>query len=206
MNRFERVLPSGYVEVYSIDAKKKSTVILMNVALILVFAVSFFLMMLPLLDKNFEARQMIDPEKMPIWLSVLVTVAVYLGYIVLHELTHGIAYKGMTGEPLTYGITLAVAYCGVPHIYVSRKVALIASAAPLVVFTVLFGGLSAVLFATDTLLYTLSAVVLCAHLGGCVGDLWVISLLLFRFKDPALLVRDTGPKQTFMMPPKEESV
>ena len=204
MKHFERELPQGYVEAYSIDAKKKSTVILMNVLAILAFAVLYLLMMLPLFSSDFERRQMISSEKMPTWLVSLVMLVIYIGYIVLHELTHGVAYKSLTGEKLTYGFTLSVAFCGVPHIYVSRRVALIASAAPLVVFTVLFGALAATLFLLDTMLYTLAAVILCAHLSGCVGDIWVISLLLFKLRDPAVLVKDTGPKQIFMIPQKGE--
>ena len=47
-------------------------------------------------------------------------------YILLHELVHGAAYKLLTGRKLTFGLTLSVAYCGVPDIFVYRNAALAA--------------------------------------------------------------------------------
>ena len=42
-----------------------------------------------------------------------------------------------------------------------------------------------------------AALLLALHLGGCIGDLYDAWLYLFRFRDPATLMQDTGPKQTF---------
>ena len=60
------------------------------------------------------------------FLHSIIFIAAMLLYIVLHELTHGIAYKLTTGRKLTFGFTLSVAYCGVPDIYVYRKAAMTA--------------------------------------------------------------------------------
>ena len=126
--------------------------------------------------------------------TLLIFLAVLLIYIVLHELTHGAAYKLMTRQKLTFGMTLSVAYCGVPDIYVYRRTALISLLAPFVVFTVVFGA--AAILITDPIGKILAAFMLALHVGGCVGDLYDTILFLFRFRDPLTLMRDTGPKQT----------
>ena len=175
-------------------------------SVLLFFAVFFIsaviVSLLPLLSDS-GSRQSRYSEHT--WLIVLIAIVAYMIYILLHELTHGAAYKALTGEKLTYGLTLSVAFCGVPNIYVSRKASLIASAAPLVIFTVLFGTATVILFFVDLALYLACATLLCVHLGGCAGDLWVIFTLLFRIKDASTLVKDTGPKQIFYIKKETDS-
>ncbi len=196
MKSFERELPEGYNEVKTIDAKNAKVGIIMNiiaVAIALPFvALAFILTALP----NYEYTYGGISEEM-MWLVMLVFALAMLLYIVLHELTHGAAYKLLTKERLTYGFTLTVAFCGVPHIYIYRKTAIIASAAPLVVFSVLFLSLAAVFYFTNSLLFVLTSILFAVHLGGCCGDMYVIYLMLFKYKDPKTLVRDTGPMQSF---------
>lgn len=131
----------------------------------------------------------------------LVSYGLFMGgmflYIILHELTHGAAYKLLTGEKLTYGFTQSVAYCGVPNIYVYRTAAMIAMLAPFVVFTVLFGA--AVLLADNAAHRFLWTVLLAVHLGGCCGDLYGAVIFLFRFRSSDTLMRDTGPTQYFFV-------
>jgi hypothetical protein len=59
-------------------------------------------------------------------------------YVILHELTHGLLYKILTKQKLTFGLTLSVAFCGVPHIYVNKKTALLSVLAPFVVYNIIF--------------------------------------------------------------------
>ncbi len=115
--------------------------------------------------------------------------------IIVHELLHGAAYKLLTGEKLTFGFTLSVAYCGVPHIYVYRRAALIALLTPFTVFTILYIVL--LLAVSDPFTKLCILLPFAVHTGGCVGDLYDTYIYLTRFKDPATLMQDTGPKQTF---------
>ena len=124
-----------------------------------------------------------------------------IAYLFLHELVHGAAYKLLTGAKLTFGLDIksSIAFCGVPDIYVYRKTALIALLAPFCVFL-----LPAVLMfilpgAWDRLLVM---VFISCHVGGCTGDLYDAFLYLFRLRDPATLMNDTGPRQTFYMKEK----
>ncbi len=133
-------------------------------------------------------------------IRLLVFCAALLAYVILHELVHGAAYKILTKQKLTFGLTLTVAYCGVPDIYVYRKASLIALLAPFVLFTVLFAVL--LFFMPTAVDKCLMAFLLGVHVGGCVGDLYGAALYVFRFRDPETLMRDTGPAQTFYLPQK----
>ena len=46
-------------------------------------------------------------------------------------------------------------------------------------------------------MFMLFAALFTLHVAGCVGDLWVAGVLLFRYRGREVLMNDTGPKQTF---------
>ncbi len=185
-NTFEKTLPEGYQPIFTVDAKDKRTALILNVAAIL-------LTVLGVLISIFTIKAGDYLENFSLARNLIFLVAL-LAYIVLHELVHGAAYKLLTGEKLTFGMTLSVAYCGVPHIYVYRRTALVALLSPFVVFTLLFGALL-FLFSGWDQLYV--AFLLSFHIGGCSGDLYDTILYLTKLRDPQILMQDTGPKQTF---------
>lgn len=192
MDRFKTELPASYEEVYHIDATGKKTGILLNLAafgIMIVLAVPFVL--------GYHLK-FVFPDDM----LILYPVGLFglIAYLVLHELTHGAAYKLLTRQKLTFGFSWSCAFCGVPDIYTSRATALTALAAPLVVFTVLLLPLTIWLGTFSAPLYMASAFIFCMHLSGCVGDIYMLLLLLFRYKDPALLMKDTGPAQSLYLP------
>jgi hypothetical protein len=187
---YETELPAGYREAYTVDAKAKKTVILLTLLSLAItaagIAASFLLIRPTGFLENFSM------------IKYFIVVAVMLAYIVLHELTHGAAYKLLTHQKLTFGFTFTVAFCGVPQIWVYRRAAIISLLAPFTVFTILFGG--AVLLLPDAWDKMYAAVLLGLHVGGCAGDLYDTALYLFRFRDPRTLMQDTGPRQTFYLP------
>ena len=197
MKNFETELPEGYRQVYEIDAKNKKTAILLNAVALIIF----FLTLLPfILSLGFRNLFRL-PTQRDLLLFYIVLLVSIIAYMVLHELVHGACYKLLTHRKLTFGISLSCAYCGVPDIYVYRKASLIAILAPFVVFTILF--LPPALLSGSYPLLRLTAVLLfCANVSGCTGDLYGAALMLFRFRDPMLLIRDTGPKQTYYLPEK----
>ena len=192
MKSFEATLPAGYREVFTIDAADKKIGLRLNIVAAIVMAAIIAPAWLIIRPGKF------DPSRFS---SVLLTLAAMAFYMVLHELTHGAAYKLLTRQKLKFGVTLTVAYCGVPDIYVYRRTALISLLAPFVVFTLLFGGLT--LGLRDPWSKLLCAILLGIHVGGCAGDLYDTWLFLTRFRDPRTLMRDTGPKQTFYAPETE---
>ena len=190
MMHYESDLPEHYHAAFTIDAADKKTGIILNV----IGAVIMIVLILPAV---FILRPWTgEIGKLSIGL-LIVTVTLFV-YLVLHELTHGAAYKLLTGQKLTFGLTATVAYCGVPNIYVYRTASLIALLAPFVVFDIVFG--SAVIALQDPMNKFLAWLVFSIHVGGCVGDLYDTGLYLTRFRDKRTLMRDTGPKQTFYLP------
>ena len=187
MANYYNELPENYELVKIIDAKNAKTVIWMNVVAIVLMVASImpFLMI-----KDFSMAD-VEPKEMLIGLGVLFVGMI--AYIILHELTHGLVYKVMTKQKLTFGLTLSCAFCGVPNIYVTRKTALLAILAPFVVFSIIFIPLIIVLPAN---MINLALVIIFGiHFSGCVGDLYgTIVLITLKGK---ILMNDTGPKQTF---------
>ena len=197
---FESELPEGYRAVKTIDAKDKKVGIILNLIALIPITISlviaYFAMGKPTIFSD-------DENAWENLICILVCFAVLIAYIILHELVHGAVYKFFTREKLTFGLTLTVAFCGVPKIYVYRKPALVAVLAPFVTFLPIFLTLCFVL--PTPFMRLLAAFVLGMHIGGCSGDLWVSGLLLFKLRDNATLINDTGPKQTFCIPYTEET-
>lgn len=197
---FESELPEGYRTVRTINAKDKKVGIILNLIALIPLTVSLVVAYFAL-----DRPKLITADT-DLWQSLLfllVFIIILIAYVILHELVHGAVYKFFTHEKLTFGLTLTVAFCGVPKIYVYRKPALAAVLAPFVVFLPIFLTLCFTL--PTPLMKMLAAFMLGMHVGGCAGDLWVSGLLLFKLRNNATLINDTGPKQTFCIPGTTEN-
>lgn len=195
MKNYEAELPQNYILVKTIDAENSKIGIALNlVALVVVLACAlgaYFIIGVPF-DELIDFG---DHHGLYGIIRLFVFLVVMIVYVILHELVHGAVYKALTRQRLTFGLTPTVAFCGVPHIFVYRKTALIAVIAPFVVFLPVFLVLCCVL--PNPLEKLLAATMLGMHVGGCSGDLWVTGLLTFKYRDKTTLMNDTGPKQTF---------
>lgn len=192
MNKnYETKLPDGYTEAYVIDAVNAKTALHINIASLIVAAVLIIVSALIIKPNDFFGEYSLARN--------FILIAAVFVYIVLHELAHGAAYKIQTRRKLRFGFNLSVAYCGTPDIYVYRRCALIALLTPFVLFIPVF-LIPAFVFSNAwdrfyaMLLFSL-------HVSGCIGDLFDTFLYLFRFTSPDVLMRDTGPKQTFYTKP-----
>jgi len=192
LKNYEKELPAGYTEVGRVDATDKRFARRLLIACFAVLAVFGF--GIGLMIARGQRRGTLDAAALwtgwDLWIFLLL---IWL-YIVAHELVHGLVYKMMTGEKLTFGMTLSVAYCGVPDIYVYRKTAMLALLAPFVVFAVVFG---AMVLLTGGIWRIYAWLLMALHLGGCVGDLYDTWLFLTRYTDASVLMRDSGPTQWF---------
>lgn len=187
MNKnFEKSLPEGYVEVFAIDAKDKNT--MRKISLFSLLIMGLYLVIFSLFTP-INLHLMSDDKIVGTFILGMI------GYIIVHELLHGLVYKVYTHQKLTFGFSLTVAYCGVPNIFVYRKTALLSLAAPLVVLSAIFTVLLCVVDAPNW--HLMIALLFGIHLSGCVGDIYDIFLYLVRYKDKSILMNDTGPKQTF---------
>ena len=197
---FERELPSDYKQALYINAKNARFGIIFNLIALIVCAIvmATAAFSLHIGDKLSIDILEIDFPQFIVAYSILF--AALIGYIVLQELVHGIAYKTLTGEKLTFGISWSCAFCGVPNIFTYRRTAIISVISPFAFFTLLFIPILILLYCSSPLYYLIAAFIFGLHLGGCSGDLYVLYLLAVKFKNKKTLMRDTGPEQFFYVP------
>ena len=194
---FEKDLPSGYTQALYINAKDVKFGVIFNLIAVVVLGIVMAGAFLSLRFNGGMSFNFFEADPWQLTVAYTVFLVSMLAYIILHELVHGIAYKALTGERLTFGISWSCAFCGVPSIYTYRRTAIIAILSPFITFTVLFIPVLAILYFLSPLFYLMTAFIFGLHLGGCCGDLYVFYLLLTRFKDKKTLIRDTGPEQFF---------
>jgi len=189
MENYYKELPAGYKEVYRIDAKKSSVGILMNVfamLIALVLAVGIYFAKFGVrFDFGFELE---------LALALMALALSLIAYTIVHELTHGLFYKLLTKQKLRFGLTLTVAYCGLKEGFVNKKTCLIAVLAPLVIHSIWM--ILLIIFLPANVWALMIILLFGLHSGGCIGDMWVAFMLIFRLKS-TVLTCDDGPCQRF---------
>lgn len=199
MKHFEEKLPENYRLVKTVDATKAPFAVVFNllslVMMVGAFAVLYFAFGT---DVSLIKEQFLTLPDFTKILALLLLVLGFIVYIVLHELVHGVVYKAFTKRKLTFGVTMTCAYCGVPDVFVYRTASLCALLAPFVIFSIAF--IVPMFFLQNTVWFLLLAALFAMHFGGCVGDLYITVLYVFKFRDGKTLMRDTGPVQTFYLP------
>ena len=199
MKHFEEKLPENYRLVKTVDATKAPFAVVFNllslVMMVGAFAVLYFAFGT---DVSLIKEQFLTLPDFTKILALLLLVVGFIVYIVLHELVHGVVYKAFTKRKLTFGVTMTCAYCGVPDVFVYRTASLCALLAPFVIFSIAF--IVPMFFLQNTVWFLLLATLFAMHFGGCVWDLYITVLYVFKFRDGKTLMRDTGPVQTFYLP------
>lgn len=188
-------IPEEYVKDYEIDAKDIKFTIIFGLILNLVLAIGTIAICLSI--KKIGFGDFFGASKTAnIKISgIFIFIASMFAYIIMHELTHGLFYKIFTHEKLTYGFTLTVAYCGCPKLYIKKWPMFITSLAPFVVYSILF--IVPLFFINDVAIYAAVSFLLGIHIGGCIGDLYCATIMLFKYHKKDVIINDTGPKQTF---------
>lgn len=201
-NNYEKELPKNYVLIKHVDAKSDKKIMVIYTLLSFVpLLVSIPIWVAIIQHGGHSIRKNIgDGNVSGIHFFVWVVLIVYL---VLHELTHGIIYKFFTGAKLTFGLTLTVAFCGVPDIYVRKKASLVALIMPFFVFSIIFLTATVGLWSVSPLYGIMAGTIFAMHLGGCVGDLHWTLLYLTKFRNCNTLMRDIGPEQWLYIPREE---
>lgn len=195
LENYYKELPQGFSESYCINAKKLSDGIILNliggllsIAVIVVGYIAKF-------GLKFYHLYEYEGEPLILLAALFVLLVSLIAYLIVHELTHGAAYKLLTNQKLRFGLTLTVAYCGLKEGFVNKKVSLIATLAPFVLHSIWM--IIAIIF-TPADVWALMLILLFAlHFGGCVGDLWVTCILMFKYRKEQVLVCDDGPCQRF---------
>lgn len=181
---YESVLPEGYTRVRRLDINDKKLNIKISIgAILLMLAI-----LLPLMILHKKLYHSLEFHY--VWMLIIMCAS-----LLLHELIHGIVYYALTRQKLTFGISLNSLYCGLPEVYTYRKTSLLSMLAPFVLFTIIF---TTVIIIVPDPEWKLTIVFdLAVHTSGCIGDLYEAGLFFFRYKDPSVLLKDTGPVQEY---------
>lgn len=182
------VLPEGYQEIFSVDLQKnKKTALLINlfalvIGAVMVAAMQWIVPIATLFDMSQGLKAYTIRFAVMIGLLVL--------YIVLHELTHGVAMKLCGTKKIRYGFTGMYAYAGSDDYYGKKSYIFIALAP-----VVLWGAVLAIvnLLVPVQWIWVIYMVQI-SNLSGAAGDAYV-TWKFSRF--PAdILVRDSGVGMT----------
>lgn len=177
-------LPDGYREFYSIDLQKNKKMSLivnlsaLSIAVLLVVPMLFLVPISSLYDMDKGLSNYI--------IRCVALIILIIAYMILHELTHGIAMKICGTKKVKYGLTGLYAFAGSNDFY-NKKAYIFIALAPIV----LWGFVIAIINPFVPLewfwvVYLLQII----NLSGAAGDLFV-TIKFSRFpKD--ILVRDYG--------------
>lgn len=190
MKNYELELPDKYKLIKTIDAKNHKTAIIMNILSIFVALIVFIIGIYIYYCFNTELTSEFDNKALIVFLLYFVGFGIS---IVIHELIHGLFYKIFTKQKLTFGITFSAAFCGVPNIYIKKKAMIITTIAPSIIISLLL--LIPLLLVNNLLYFIFILLLFASHLGGCIGDFYIIILLIFKYSHKETLVNDTGEKQ-----------
>ena len=183
------VLPEGYKELTRVNLQKdKKLALLINIAAG-VTALLLIFVGLVVQAVSFE----INTDELPTVLSgLLVLIVAVIGYIIAHELIHGVFIKKFSRKKAKYGLTALGAYAG-SDAYFNKGLYLIIALAPVVIFGVIFLLLNIFLPAQWFWpIYCLQIL----NLSGAVGD-WYITYRASKVPADAL-VRDEGVEIVFL--------
>jgi hypothetical protein len=180
------ILPNGYRLVRRVDLmrNRKEAVLVNLIAVVIAGMVTAFGFVVcpPFIEIEIGIHSVIR--------SIL-TVAGIVGYMILHELIHGVFMKAFSGLKPRYGFTGLYAYAGSNALF-DRTQYLIIAFAPVVILGILLAVLTVAFYETAFWgLYVIQIV----NLSGAAGDFYVGFLIARSGND--ILVRDTGTDMSF---------
>lgn len=135
------------------------------------------------------------------WLVWILPIAMYIAYIFLHELTHGIFMYALSGVKPKYGLSLCYAYAG-SRAYFDKSSHNLIALAPLVLWGI-------VLFILGELLpeewFWLIFIIQISNISGSTGDIYCVAYLAKLPED--IIIQDAGTQMRIFAPQpvKEDS-
>lgn len=179
-------LPSGYREIRRIDLKQDKKLMLLVTGLSLLILAA---MVVP----AFVARGGICfYGGAPASVKLVVFAAALVGYVVLHELTHGVFIRLLGGVKPEYGFSLMYAYAGSTKAYFKKWPYLVIAMAPVVIWGCV---LLALQFVVSDSWWWVAYMIQVMNVSGAAGDFYV-AVLLPRMPEDTL-IQDTGVAMTF---------
>ena len=103
-------MPAHYKQVLYINAKNAKLGIVFNLIAVAVVIAVMTVAILLLHAGGALSWDIFRGGATKLLVAYAVFIVALLRYIVLHEITHGIAYKALTGEKLTFGMSWSCAW------------------------------------------------------------------------------------------------
>ena len=187
MNRVS--LPKGYRQVAVMDfVRNRKQLLTVNIAALAVMAVMLIvgLILRPILP----SWEFLKAN----WWAWLAMAGMYVAYIPLHELTHGLLMHVLSGVRPKYGFKLCYAYAG-SRVFFDKFSHNLIALAPLIIW-------GATLFVLERTLpvewFWLLYLVQISNVSGSAGDVYCVLALERQPKD--ILIQDTGTRMRVFAP------
>lgn len=181
-------LPEGYKEIYSVDLQKdKKTALLVNVIGVIIMLVMGVPMhfVVPV-TKLFDMSAGLGAYFLRFGAMLVLT----LGYLVLHELVHGVAMKLCGTKKVKYGFTGMYAFAGSEDYY-SKKPYIFIALAPVVLWGVVLAVINP--FVPEQWFWVVYFIQI-FNISGAAGDFFVTAKFSRMPKD--ILIHDSGVGMT----------
>lgn len=181
-------LPEGYKEIFSVNLQKdKKKAIWLNLAALAIMVVMVVPMLFVIpISTMYDMSQGLGAYTIR-WIVLLVAL---IGYIILHELVHGITMKYYGTKKVKYGFTGMCAYAGSDDYY-DKKSYLTIALAPIVVWGIVLLILN---FIVPTDYFWVVYFIQICNISGAVGDLYVTAKFSKMPRD--ILIQDYGVGMT----------
>lgn len=188
-------LPEEYAPLLSIDLQKERKLALLvnGLALLIMAAMIVPALLLHPLSFSFGVGETDGSNVSMIWVFLILFGGI-IGYMVLHELVHGIFMRLYSGTRPRYGFTGLYAFAA-SDAYFGKRPYLVIGLSPVVIWGVVLLVLQLVL--PEQWFWPVYLIQM-ANLSGAAGDLYVTWKLSRLPKD--ILIRDTGVAMTVYAP------
>ena len=181
-------LDSDYTVIKEVDLQKdKKTALKVN-GLAVVLTIVMMLIGMAIKPLDLEAGIELDPKLLVI--KCVVLCVGYVAYIILHEITHGIAMKHFGGKEVKYGFTGMYAFAGSLEDYFDKYAYLRITLAPVVVWGIVFLILNILIPSWFWVIWFWQL----GNISGAAGDFYVAHLTS-KLPD-TIRVKDTGVSMT----------
>ena len=181
-------LPEGYGPAFEIDLMKDRKALRTVAVASLAVALAMLIVMFVFIPSGTDSGQ--DTFR-AMFGRLLVLVAGYLAYVILHELTHAAVMRLAGGREVRFGFNVQYAYAGSEKDYFDKTAYLLIALTPLVLWGAVFMALQCLVppaWARTVWLFQIG------NVSGAAGDVYVVWRL--RHMPRTVLVRDTGLKMT----------
>jgi len=196
MTSATQTLPENYTQRDKIAlSKNKKLLILLNVAGMILFMVTFLLLAFLCVSVHPELRDGLEIDNI---LFVVLLMVLSIIMLLAHEAIHGLFFWVFTRSRPKFAVRLTYAYAAAPDWFIPANQYLIVGLSPLViidlicVLIILIAPASWALFA---------ALIAALNTGGAIGDLWIVSKLSREYR--TTLIQDTGDSVSYFSPQVE---